>query len=158
MTMSSLKGEARMLPRRTRATLAHLHVALGHLSNDRLHRMVSLAGGSADLLAGIKSLHCQVCQMVRPPGSKPQASYTKPTNFNARVSGDVFFIWDIKNVKYAVVHYIDELTDYHVGALEFDPTSDWAAETLCRLWYDVFGHLTCCSQMVAVSSMERWPD
>ena len=133
------EGEARMLPRRTRATLAHLHVALGHLSNDRLHRMVSLAGGSADLLAGIKSLRCQVCQMVRPPGSKPQASYTKPTNFNARVSGDVFFIWDIKNVKYAVVHYIDELTDYHVGALEFDPTSDWAAETLCRLWYDVFG-------------------
>ena len=80
------------------------------------------------------------------------------TNFNARVSGDVFFIWDIKNVKYAVVHYIDELTDYRVGALEFDPTSDWAAETLCRLWYDVCGHLTCCSQMVAVSSMARWPD
>ena len=133
------EGEARMLPRRTRATLAHLHVALGHLSNDRLHRMVSLAGGSADLLTGIKSLHCQVCQMVRPPGSKPQASYTKPTNFNAKVSGDVFYIWDVKNVKYAVVHYIDELTDYHVGALEFDPSSDWAAETLCRLWYDVFG-------------------
>ena len=127
-----------MLPRRTRATLAYLH-ALGHLSNDRLHRMVSLAGGSADLLAGIQSIRCQVCQMVRPPGSKPQASYTKPTNFNAKVSGDVFYIWDIKNVKYAVVHYIDELTDYHVGALEFDPTSDWAAETLCRMWYDVFG-------------------
>ena len=84
-------------------------------------------------------MSCQVCKMVRPPGSRPQASYLKPTNFNQRVSGDVFFIWDIKGVKYAVAHYIDELTDYHVGALEFDPTSDWAAETLCRLWYDVFG-------------------
>ena len=36
------EGNARLLPRRTRATLAHLHVALGHLSNDRLLRMVSL--------------------------------------------------------------------------------------------------------------------
>ena len=75
----------------------------------------------------------------RPPGSKPQVSYLKPTNFNQGVSGDVFFIWDIKNVKYAVVHYIDELTDYHVGAMDFDPSSDWAADVLCRLWYDVFG-------------------
>ena len=42
-------------------------------------------------------------------------------------------------MKYAVVHYIDELTDYHVGAVGLDPTSDWAAEALCRCWYDVFG-------------------
>ena len=133
------ESEARMLPRRTRATLAHLHVALGHLSNERLHRMISLAGGNSDLLNGVKNMRCQVCQMVKPPGSKPQASYLKPTNFNQRVSGDVFFIWDIKEVKYAVIHYIDELTDYHVGALDFDPSSDWAADVLCRLWYDVFG-------------------
>ena len=133
------EGDARMLPRRTRATLAHLHVVLGHLSNERLHRMVSLAGGNADLLCGVRNMRCQICSMVRPPGSKPQVSYLKPTNFNQRVSGDVVFVWDVKNVKYAIVHYIDELTDYHVGALEFDPTSEWAAEVLCRLWYDVFG-------------------
>ena len=133
------EGDGRLLPRRLRATLAHLHVALGHLSNERLHRMISLAGGSSELLCGARNLRCQVCNMVRPPGSRPQVSYLKPSNFNQRVSGDVVFIWDIKNVKYAVVHYIDELTDYHVGALEFDPTSDWAVDVLCRLWYDVFG-------------------
>lgn len=70
------EGEARMLPRRTRATLAHLHVALGHLSNERLHRMVSLAGGNADLLSGIKNLRCQVCQMVARLG----ASHRCPTS------------------------------------------------------------------------------
>ena len=75
------EGNARLLPRRTRATLAHLRVALGHLSNDRLHRMVSLAGGGSDLLEGIRNMRCQVCNMVRPPGSRPQVSYTKPTNF-----------------------------------------------------------------------------
>ena len=133
------EGNARLLPRRTRAILAHLHVALGHLSNERLLRMVSLAGGGSDLLEGIRNMRCQVCSMVQPPGSKPQVSYTKPTNFNQRISGDVFYVWDIKGVRYAVVHYIDELTDYHVGALAFESSSDWAAETLCRLWYDVFG-------------------
>lgn len=74
-------------------------MALGHLSNERLHRMISLAGGNADLLNGVKNTRCQVCSMVRPRGSKPQVSYLKPTNFNQRVSGDVFFIWDVKNVK-----------------------------------------------------------
>ena len=135
----TFEGQAKLLVRRVRRVLAHLHVTLGHISNDRLHRMLSLAGASGDLLAGARRLRCQVCCMVRPPTSKPQVSYLKPTNFNQRVSGDVFFVWDINNVKYAVVHYIDELTDYHVGAVGLDPTSDWAAEALCRCWYDVFG-------------------
>lgn len=44
---------------------AHLHVVLGHLSNDRLLRMVSLAGGNNDLLCGVQNMRCQICSMVR---------------------------------------------------------------------------------------------
>eukprot|EP00435_Cladocopium_sp_Y103_P025154 s849_g6.t1 len=135
----TFEGQAKLLVRRVRRVLAHLHVALGHISNDRLHRMLSLAGASGDLLSGARRLRCQVCCMVRPPASRPQVSYLKPTNFNQRVSGDVFFVWDVKGIKYAAVHFLDELTDYHIGALAFDPTSEWAADVLCRNWYDVFG-------------------
>lgn len=49
--------------------------------------------------------------MVRPPNSRPQVSYGKPTNFNQRVSGDCFHVWDVENVRYTVVHFIDDLTD-----------------------------------------------
>lgn len=119
------EGEARGLPRRVRTTLAHLHVVLGHLSNDRLARMLSLAGGNKDLLMGARLLRCQVCSMVRPPDNKPQVSYQKPTNFNQRVSADCFHVWDHAGVQYTVFHMIDELTDYEIGELEFDPGSGW---------------------------------
>lgn len=133
------EGEARGLPRRVRTTLAHLHVVLGHLSNDRLARMLSLAGGNKDLLMGARLLRCQVCSMVRPPDNKPQVSYQKPTNFNQRVSADCFHVWDHAGVQYTVFHMIDELTDYEIGELEFDPGSGWISEVMRERWYGAFG-------------------
>lgn len=85
------EGEARSLPRKVRRMLAHLHVTLGHLSNERLARMLSLAGGGRHVLLGAKHLRCQVCCMVRPPQSRPQASYNKPSNFNEKVAGDCLY-------------------------------------------------------------------
>eukprot|EP00435_Cladocopium_sp_Y103_P034992 s364_g9.t1 len=133
------EGEARALPRRVRRMLAHLHVTLGHLSNERLARMLSLAGGGKGVLLGAKHLRCQVCSMVRPPQSRPQASYQKPSNFNEKISGDCFHVWDIKGLRYTALHFIDELTDYQVGDLTFDPNSGWVSRVLRDKWYGVFG-------------------
>eukprot|EP00435_Cladocopium_sp_Y103_P017212 s2419_g4.t1 len=135
----TFEGDARGLPRRVRATLAHLHVVLGHLSNDRLARMLSLAGGNKDLVMGARNMRCQVCCMVRPPDNKPQVSYMKPSNFNQRVSADCFHIWDYANVQYTVFHMIDELTDYEIAELEFDPGSQWISEVVRERWYGTFG-------------------
>ena len=135
----NFEGTSRALPRRLRSTLAHLHVVLGHISNERLARMIAMAGGSKELIGGCKEMRCQVCAMVRPPGSKPQVSYTKPTNFNQRVSGDCFHVWDVENVRYTVVHFLDDLTDYHVADVGFDTNSTWTADVLRRKWYDIFG-------------------
>ena len=135
----TFEGSARALPRKLRSMLAHLHVTLGHLSNERLVRMLSLAGGNKQLLQGAQQLRCQVCCMVRPPQSRPQVSYQKPSNFNQKVSGDCFHVWDIHNLRYSVVHFIDELTDYQIGDVSFDPTSAWTAAVLRDRWYSVFG-------------------
>ena len=135
----TFEGAARALPRRIRSTLAHLHVALGHLSNERLARMLSLSGGGKDLLNGAQHLRCQVCCMVRPPQATPQVSYSKPTNFNQRISGDCFHIWDVKGLRYTVVHFIDDLTDYQIGGLTFEANANFVAKVLRLKWYDVFG-------------------
>ena len=102
-------------------------------------RMLSLSGGSRELLEGAKNLRCQVCCMVRPPQSRPQVSYLKPSNFNQKISGDCFHVWDVENVKYTVVHFIDELTDYQVGALALEMSAGFVAKVLRLKWYDVFG-------------------
>ena len=54
-------------PRRFRALVAHLHVVMGHLSNDRLGRMLMMSGAGDGVVQLAKNLQCQVCAMVRPP-------------------------------------------------------------------------------------------
>ena len=135
----TFEGEGQQVPRRIRAAVSHLHVTLGHLANERLVRMLMISGGGAEVLKAARNLKCQVCAMVQPPRDAPQAAYGKPQNFNTRVSGDTFFIWDIKNVKYGVVHFIDELTDFHVADCHVKVDSNFAADVLRDQWYGIFG-------------------
>ena len=135
----TFEGEGQQVPRRIRSAVAHLHTALGHLANDRLVRMLMLSGAGEGILKAARNLRCQVCAMVQPPRDAPQVSYNRPSNFNERISGDTFFVWDIKNVKYGVVHFVDELTDFHVADCAINPDSTFAAGVLRDQWYGVFG-------------------
>ena len=108
-------GGGQQVQRRIRASVAHLHSALGHVSNERLVRMLMLSGAEEEILTVARNLRFQVCVMVHPPQDAPQVSGSKPTNFNEKLSGDMFYTWDSKGVKFAVVHFIDDLTDYQVA-------------------------------------------
>ena len=135
----TFEGEGQQVPRRIRSAVAHLHAALGHLANDRLVRMLMLSGAGEAILKAARNLRCQVCAMVQPPRDAPQVAYNKPSNFNERISGDTFFIWDCKGKKYGVVHFLDELTDYHVADCTNVVDSTFAAGVLRDQWYGVFG-------------------
>ncbi|CAE7765363.1 RE2 [Symbiodinium sp. CCMP2592] len=133
------EGAANQQPRRLRALVAHLHVTMGHLSNDRRARMLRLSGANDAAVNLASSLRCQVCAMTRPPLPTPQVAYQKPKAFNERVSGDSFYVWDAQNQKFAVTHYIDALTDYQVGDLTDAPDSSFSREVFQDLWLAVFG-------------------
>eukprot|EP00435_Cladocopium_sp_Y103_P071268 s9_g37.t1 len=135
----TFEGEGQQAPRRIRSAVAHLHASLGHLANDRLVRMLMLSGAGEVILKAARNLRCQVCAMVQPPRDAPQVSYNRPNNFNERISGDTFFIWDSKNKKYGVVHFLDELTDFHVADCSSNPDSTFAAGVLRDQWYGIFG-------------------
>ncbi|OLP94024.1 EF-hand domain-containing protein 1 [Symbiodinium microadriaticum] len=135
----TFEGPSLQQPRRLRHTVAHLHVTLGHPSNERLARMLVLSGGQKSVVELANNLRCQVCSMVQPPHAMPQVAYTKPKQFNERVSGDTFFVWDQAGTKFAVTHFIDGLTDYHLGDLTDRPDSSFSREVLQDLWYATFG-------------------
>ena len=135
----TFEGEGQQVPRRIRSAVAHLHAALGHLANDRLVRMLMLSGAGEAILKAARNLRCQVCAMVQPPRDAPQVAYNKPSNFNERISGDTFFVWDCKGKKYGVVHFLDELTDFHVADCTNAVDSTFAAGVLRDQWYGVFG-------------------
>ena len=56
-----------MVSRTMRSTLAHLHVALGHVSNAKLKRMMLLNGAKPELAEIIDHLECQICKQVQSP-------------------------------------------------------------------------------------------
>ena len=135
----TFEGEGQQVPRRIRNAVAHLHSALGHLANDRLVRMLMIAGAGEQILKAARNLRCQICTTVHPPRDAPQVAYNRPTNFNQRVSGDTFYVWDCNGLKFGVVHFVDALTDFHVADCSQVIDSDFTAGVLRDQWYGIFG-------------------
>ena len=91
------------------------------------------------MMDAARNLRCEVCSMVHPPRDAPQVAISKPSAFNTRVSGDTFYTWDSAGNKFAVVHFLDGLTDYHVADCAVHADSSFAASVLRDQWYGVFG-------------------
>ncbi|CAE7682647.1 RE2 [Symbiodinium necroappetens] len=133
------EGASGSLSRDLRSTLAKLHVALGHVSAEKLKRMLHLHGAKDHILRAVTDMRCQVCQSVTAPRPCPRAAYDKPQRFNERVVTDVFFIWDANKTKYAVVHAVDAFSLYQVATLMPTAKSDLVAHFLKNYWVGIFG-------------------
>ena len=133
------EGKARQGPREIRQALAHLHVVLGHPSEERLTRMLLISGCSPQIVDMAKGIRCQICQAVRPPGAEPKVNINRPNRFNQKILGDSFFIWDAKGERFNVTHLIDGLTEYHVGCATKQVGAEATCELLQNRWCSVFG-------------------
>ena len=133
------EGVSRQAPYRVRQALAHLHVALGHPSLDRLQRMLLVSGANNVVLQAAKGLRCQICEAVRPPGAEPKVSGERVTRFGDKVLADSFYVWDINNQRFNVTHMIDSLTEYHIGVVSTQANADATADLLQSRWCAVFG-------------------
>ena len=135
----SFAGTSAMQPRRLRSTLAHLHVALGHISNEKFQRMLHQQGAKPHVLATIKDLQCQICRKVVPPAISPKAAFLKPSSFNVRVCSDTFYIWDASGKRFAVTHLLDAFSLYQVANCNVEATAETTCELLREKWFGVFG-------------------
>ena len=133
------EGASASLTKPLRNTLAKLHVALGHVSCEKLKRMLHLQGAREHIIAAAGDLRCQVCQAVTAPRAPPKAAYGKPQRFNQRVLADVFFIWDSQKTKYAVIHAVDAFSLYQVASLMPTAKSNLVAHFMKNYWIGVFG-------------------
>lgn len=53
--------------------------------------------------------------------------------------GIPFFIWDAKESRFSVTHFIDSLTEYHVGLLNKNLNAEDTRELLQNRWCAIFG-------------------
>ena len=135
----SFAGTAALLSKRMRSTLAHLHVALGHTSNERLARMMAHNGAKDEVLEAIKQLKCQICMQVQSPQATPKASFTRPMGFNERLVSDTFYVWDTAGHKFAITHAMDAFSMYMVAVAAKDAAAITTVELLRDKWFSVFG-------------------
>lgn len=135
----SFAGSAALLSKKLRSVLAHLHVALGHVSNDKLARMLSHNGAKDEVIASVKQLKCQVCMQVQSPQATPKASFSSPCAFNERLVSDTFYIWDAMKKKYAVTHVMDAFSLYTVAIVAKDASAAVTTELLRDKWFAIFG-------------------
>ena len=133
------EGGSGALPRQLRSTLAKLHVTLGHISGEKLKRMLHLNGAKDHILKAVSDMRCQVCQAVTAPTPAPKAAFERPQRFNERVVTDVFFVWDSRKEKFAVVHAVDAFSLYQVATLLVQPQAQMVASFLRNSWIGVFG-------------------
>jgi len=132
-------GGAALLHRTIRSTLAHLHVSLGHIPNEKLQRMLQLNGAQAEIVQAVKQLQCQICAQVMPPMATPKAAFQRPTSFNERIVADTFFVWDATNEKFAVTHILDTFSLYQIAVAAKDPSAETSTNLLRDRWFGVFG-------------------
>eukprot|EP00439_Symbiodinium_sp_Y106_P022212 s3337_g2.t1 len=133
------EGASGALSRELRSTLAKLHVVLGHVSTDKLKRMLHLNGAKDHILQAAGDLRCQICQIVTGPTAPPRAAYDRPQRFNERIVADTFFVWDSNNEKYAVIHAMDAFSLYQAASLLPSARADRVAHFLKNHWIGVFG-------------------
>ena len=133
------EGASAALSKQLRTTLARLHVSLGHVSAEKLKRMLHLSGAKDHILGAVSDLRCQICQSVASPTRTPKAAYDRPQRFNERVVADVFFIWDSNQTKYAAIHAVDAFSLYQVASLMPTAKSDLVAHFLKNYWLGIFG-------------------
>jgi hypothetical protein len=109
---------------RIRSTLAHLHVAPGHVTNEKLQGMLHLNGAQSEIIEAVKHLKCQICSQVTSPMATPKAAFQRPMVFNERILSDTFYVWDTKNEKFAVTLVVPDCHG-HEGSIsrEYNPTS-----------------------------------
>ena len=132
-------SEAAMLNKTLRSTMAHLHVALGHVSNDKLKRMLSMNGAKPEILRAVDHLQCQICNQVRSPAATPKAAFARPMSFNERILSDSFYIWDAAGEKFCVTHVLDAFSLYQIAVAAKDPSSELTTALLRDRWIGVFG-------------------
>ena len=89
----SFGGPGLRFSRVVRNALAKLHGVLGHVSNEKMARMLALEGANREVLEACKALRCEICSRLAPPQADPKVSAQQPRTFNKQTLHDTFFIF-----------------------------------------------------------------
>ena len=108
----------RGLSREEQTELRRLHNNLGHPDPAKFVRLLTEQGAKPEVVAGAKDMCCDTCveTQTRIKGSQPGRIHDA-RDFNDVVGADGAYWTNSKGRTFHFMHFIDEATLYHVGAL-----------------------------------------
>ena len=100
-----------------KTALRHLHVNLGHPTNDDLTRCRTAGGGTRVAQRAVKCMRCSTCKRMSRPRSHRQSHIpTDGERFNERLSADLCDEVDVRGNRHWWLVAVDQLTHYTVIA------------------------------------------
>ena len=138
------EGPGLLVNKATRNLIAKLHGNLCHPSNQRLSRMMAIAGFESKVCEAVKYLKCQICDRVAAPASAPKVNEKRPTVFNQLVTTDGFCVLSADSkTMYWACHFVDAFNTWSAGDLQEDPakriSSKFAADVFSSQWVSILG-------------------
>ena len=128
--------------KRLQASLARLHVNMGHAPRAELVRMLAAAGNlSGKVLSALDNLRCGSCLRTRLPLRPPPASL--PGNFSGFfgevLQADLVYLRVINGGNFPVLGITCEATSYHAAKVVENRTPANVLATIQELWYRPLG-------------------
>ena len=128
--------------KKLQASLARLHLNMGHPPKAELVRMLAAAGTlSGKVLSALDNLRCGSCLRTRLPRQPPPAGL--PSNFSGFfgevVQADLVYLRVIHGSNYPVLGITCEATSYHVAKVLDNKTPAHVLATVQEMWYRPLG-------------------
>ena len=107
-----------MLDKGEQVELRRLHNNLGHPDPDKMVRFLTERGAKPEIVAGAKDMSCDTCVETqnRPKLSQPSRIHEN-LDFNDVVGADGAYWTNAQGKTFHFMHFIDESTLYHLGAV-----------------------------------------
>ena len=151
-------------PRELKASLARLHVNMGHASREELVRILAASNNlNSKVIAGLDALRCGSCIRLKQP-KKPPTSSTAATSqhsgfFGENLESDIVYMRIMTGEAVPVVGILCGFTNYHCAKVLPDRQPETMLRVFKEIWYKPLGlpmSVTVDPDGAYLSSMQEW--
>ena len=117
-----------------RTALLRAHKNLGHPEPSKLAALLQQQQFRPDIVKSAYELKCPTCQANQAPKKPRPAAFKEARDFNDRVSVDGLTWTNRHGQAFHIYHFIDHATNFHVGCVSPEQTTEAFLEKFCERW------------------------
>lgn len=134
------------LPAAVKASVARLHLNMGHASKQELTRLLAAHGSiNGMVLTALEKMVCGSCQRTkRPAAPRPATVPNFMGQFGERVQLDIVYIRDLSGCNHPVLEMVDLATTFQQAVRLLSCSSEHVLDCFRRAWLSPYGYPLVC--------------